>query len=111
MWIDDGDSMTTNLLQLSPKPRNLILQIFIQDAATNRVRRRGPGGVNESGGDMLCLMLLRLLMGHVIVPTKAKVLRSIRLGRDETSSRNRASSLVQILLLGMRLLLPVLFLG
>ena len=109
MQINDGDSASTDLLQSSSEPRNLIMQIFIRNAATNMVRRCGLGRVSENEGTMPCL-LLRLLTEHVNIPAKTKVLGSIRLGRDGSSPRNRGPSPAWIPLLGMGRLLPVLVL-
>ena len=103
--------MSTNLFQLNPELRNLVLQIFIRNDATDSIRRSGLGGMSRNGGDVPYLMLLRLLARYIDVPTRTEVLGSVRLGRDGSGPWNRSSSLVRVRLLGMgRLLLSVLLL-
>jgi len=92
--------MSTDLFQLSPEFCNLILQILIRDAPTNRVRGSGLGRVCRSGGDVTRLMMLGLLAGGANVSARAKVLPDL-LGRDRSSPWGRASCLVLVLLLGV----------
>jgi len=97
----------TNLFQLDPKLLNLILRIFIPSIITRNIRR---SEVDGSGGNMLCFLLYRLLVGYVNVPTRTNVLWSVRLGRDRSGPWNRPSSLVGMPLVRMRRLLLSMFL-
>ena len=72
--------MSTNLFQLCPELRDLILPILIRDGTTNGVRGSGLGGVRGSGGDVTWLLMLGLLARDIHVSTK--VLGTILLGRD-----------------------------